>query len=111
MEKRKIRDAEDARNCLAAIQKSGVSLVEWTHRYGIHSGSLNAWRMTFARMKRKATLGLVELTPGSRLQNRHAQPATPPPVYRLRCGAFEVEAPANFEEQSLGRLLRLVASC
>jgi transposase-like protein len=100
MEARKIRDEGDARQCLAAAAASGRARAVWAREHGVDARSLNAWRLTLERRTARRPR-LVELV------------TTPPPpsVYRVRCGAFEIETPADFDDASLGRLLRLVASC
>lgn len=107
MEARKIRDAGDARRCLAAVEASGRPRAVWAREHGVDARSLNAWRLAVERPVRRSAPRLVELV---------AAPPPPPPSapsagYRVRCGAFEVETARDFDDATLGRLLRLVASC
>lgn len=102
---RKIRDADDARSCLAAAEASGLSRVEWARAHAIDARSLNAWRLNLARRDEpRGELRLVELVP--------AQPARREPVqYRVRCGEFVVEVDDRFDDDVLGQLLTVVATC
>lgn len=49
MERRKIRDETDARACLAAAKKSGLTLARWGRSVGVDGRSLHAWSMNLAR--------------------------------------------------------------
>lgn len=103
MEARKIVDAADARRCLAAVATSGRPRAAWAREHGVDARSLNAWRIT---LERRAVRGpqLVELVATT--------PAlAPTTTYRVRCGPFEVELTDDFDDGSLGRLLRVVAAC
>ncbi len=102
---RKIRDERDARECLAAVDDSGVSCVEWSQRNGVDGRSLNAWRMNMKRRakcsKSTTTIRMLELVPAGQ----------PSAEYRVRCGPFVVEVDVCFDDQVLGRLLAVVAGC
>lgn len=103
---RKIRDAVDARACIKAA--NGVSLGEWAREHKIDGRSLTAWKHNLGRRSRQtarpAPARLVELV---------AAPATSagPGRYVVHCGALAVEVDARFDEETLRRLLRVVASC
>lgn len=101
---RKIRDAEDARACLSAAAVSGEPRASWARRHGVDARSLNAWRVNLARGAEVApgVLRLVELVPAEPDRSR---------VWRVRCGRFEVEVDAVFDEEELVRLLSAVARC
>lgn len=103
MEARKIWDAEDARQCLAAVSSSGLPRAVWAREHGVDARSLNAWRLSLARSGQGEPRRLVELVP--------AIAAPPTAVYRVRCGLFEVETTGEFDDATLGRLLRVVAAC
>jgi hypothetical protein len=92
MEARKIRDEDDARRCLAAATTSGRPRAAWAREHGVDARSLNAWRLTLERSVRRAPPRLAELVT--------AVAAPPPPVYRVRCGAFEVETTGDFDDVS-----------
>ena len=102
---RKIRDAEDARACLDAVDAAGLERAEWARANGIDGRSLNAWRLNLERPRRRqpAGLRLVELVP------EVARAATV--GLRVSCGPFVVEVPDDFDEHALARLLCLVAAC
>lgn len=104
--KRKIRDQEDARRCLAAARAAGQGRSEWARQHGVDGRSLYGWEKKLEpdgaepQAKRR---GLVELIPDARR-----------PVARrfvVRCGRLAVEVDDHFDEAALGRLLRVVATC
>ncbi len=105
---RKIRDAADARASLSASARSELSRVEWARHHGIDGRSLNAWCLNLARRNRSRAeprpVRLVELVPTAT-----ARPTTG--RYLVRCGDLEVEVDGGFDDGTLARLLRVVASC
>lgn len=105
MERRKLKDASEARTALSAVEASGLSGVAWARANGVDARSLHGWRMTFRRQERaaaRAGLRLVELVP-------------PPPSlearYRIRVGELIVEVDDRFEPETLRRLLEVVSGC
>lgn len=103
MEPRKIRGAADARACLTAVAESGQERAAWARAHHVNARSLNAWRLNLARVRGRPqrAVRLVELVVGD---------TAAPTVYRVRCGAFEVEVDGVVEEDRLVRLLRVVAA-
>ncbi len=105
---RKIRDGADARASLAAAAGSELSRAEWARHHGIDGRSLNAWRLNLARRDRIRTepepVRLVELVPIAPLPCVTAR-------YLVRCGEMEVEVDGGFDDETLARLLHVVASC
>ena len=105
---RKIRDGADARTSLAAAAESKVSRAEWARQQGIDGRSLNAWRLNLARREQEEMeprpIRLVELVPA-------AAPPCATARYLVRCGDLEVEVDGGFDDETLARLLRVVASC
>ena len=99
--KRKIRSGEEAARHLAAARASGKPRAAWAVEHGLDARSLNAWRLILERRQRAAGPRWVELVA--------AQPS-PPPVCRIRCGLFELEAAGEFDDERLGRLLRVMAA-
>ena len=102
--KRKIRDAQDARQCLEAAQASGKGRQAWAQKHGIDGRSLYAWekKLAFSEAQPPKCGGLVELVPDSR------------PVecrYVIQCGRFAIEVGEHFDETTLGRLLKVIAAC
>jgi len=105
---RKIRDAADARARLKAMKAArGVSHAQWAREHGIDGRSLTAWRINLGRAapSRPRQARLVELvaTPAGSLAG--------PARYVVLCGKLSVEVDGSFEEATLLRLLRVVASC
>lgn len=96
---RKVRDREEARWCLEAAESSGLHRADWARSNGIDARSLNAWRLNLGR--RGPTTRLVELVPRE----------VPAARYTVRFGDFVVEVDERFDEETLRRLLDVVASC
>ena len=105
---RKIRDARDARQCLEDAAGSGLGRAAWARAHGVDARSLNAWRLNLARSD-----GPSAAEPSPTLCMLELVPTTPRSevTYRVRCGAFEVEVDADFDDHVLGRLLRVVGAC
>ena len=111
MEPRKIRSEDDARRCLAAAETSGRPRAAWAREHGIDPRSLHAWHVNLQRGRRApGRPGPIASTQGLRLVELVAANPCVPAVYRVRCGAFEVEVTGDIEEERLGRLLRVMAS-
>lgn len=109
---RRIRNERDARECLAAVESSGLGRKEWAHSSGVDGRSLRAWSKkltgdkesgyTLERGRSKRREGIVELIPSTNSKRSR---------YLVRCGAFSVEVDDHFDEETLERLLRIMASC
>lgn len=127
---RKVRDADEAKQLLAAWSRSGVPMADWCKQRGVSWYSLAAFkgwpkraRATGEAPHRKSLQG--ESHPHSQTTTQSTDaPAfvevdttktvphnDAPMLYRLRVGSITVETDASFDEDSLRRLLRLVASC
>ncbi len=108
MRLRKVRDAAEARSLLAEAEASGVSRSTWARSRGVDARSLNAWRLNLERRAQPGPWAepfhLVELVPTAR-EPRPGQ------FYNVRCGPFSVELDERFEDETLQRLLRVVATC
>lgn len=103
MHGRKVRDAADARACLAQVAESGMDRASWARAHGVSARSLNAWRLILERQaKRPAPLHLVELVV--------APAALEPCRYLVRQGVWEVEVDDRFDGDTLRRLLDVVAA-
>lgn len=100
---RKIRDERDARECLDAVEQSGMERAAWARANGIDGRSLNAWRLNLQRLQPEIdALRIVELIP---------QGQTRETTFRVGCGPFIVEVPPDFDDNALARLLGVVAAC
>lgn len=98
MDRRKIRNREDAEHCLDAAAAAALPATEWARRNGVDGRSLHCWRLALEARRAPAALRLVELTmdvPGSA-------------SYTVRCGRFEVDVPRSFDDAELARILRVV---
>lgn len=102
MARRKILDEAEAVQCLDAHCASGLTLAEWARRHGIDGRSLNIWRVNLTRRgtARRAPR-LVELVASG----------GPAARYTVRCGRLAVEVDDDFDQETLLRLLQVVASC
>lgn len=98
---RKIRDHADALACLDAAHASGLDRATWAHRNDVDARSLNAWRVNLTRGSRRS-VRLVELLPA---------PATAPARYLLRFDGLELELDDRFRDDTLARLLAVLARC
>lgn len=101
MRRRKIKNRRDAESCLAAAATCSQTPTEWARGNGVDGRSLHCWRLAIEGSRTTAPLRLLELV---------VDAAPPPRFYTVRCGAFEVDAPRDFDDEVLGRLLRVVAS-
>jgi hypothetical protein len=103
--RRRVRDAADARECLEAMDVSGMDLVVWCAANSVDGRSLNNWRLKLLGegwMPGKGTLQLVELIP---------EVVVDRPRYVVRLGAAAIEVDERFDDKVLRRLLAVVATC
>lgn len=117
MGRRKIRDEADARACLGAVKRSGLTLAGWGRTAGVDGRSLHAWSMNLARgvsvqrrnsAKRSGAGKRVELV------ELVASPTPPPRTvarYVVRVGQVEVEFGDDFEAATLRRLVAVLSAC
>ena len=104
---RKIRDADDARACLSAVEESGLDRVRWAHDHDVDARSLNAWRVNLAQRERQdtpETLRLVELVPTPPRGREHSG-------IRIRRGPWTIEVDPDFDSAMLVNVLAAVAQC
>lgn len=106
---RKIRNAKDARTCLAAAASAGQVPREWAHQNGVNARSLHMWRVLLAQGRGNTEspaepLRLVELVPLPR-------PAPARARYVVSCGQISLELDERFDDDAVARLLRLVRAC
>ena len=117
-ERRKIRDEDDARACLKAVEAAGGDLRAWARAQGVDGRSLNTWRQNLARregagmrrsdtastlVRRSAPLQLVELVP--------TDPLRAGALYVVRVGDLELELDDGFRDETLRRLVGVLRSC
>lgn len=62
MSARKIHDEAEARECIAKMKESGLTLAQWARSAGIDGRSLHAWNVNLAR----GGCGLRRAEPGAR---------------------------------------------
>ncbi|MGC4067975.1 MAG: hypothetical protein QM784_25665 [Polyangiaceae bacterium] len=114
MSARKIQDETEARECIAKMKESGLTLAQWARSAGIDGRSLHAWNVNLARggsgLRPRATdargthrVKLVELVP-------MAARSTSAP-YVVRVGQFAIEVDVRFDEATLRRLIAVLRAC
>lgn len=115
---RKIEDERDARRCLLAAKRAGLSAGDWARTQGIDGRSLHAWQVnlgrrgaTAPRRPREAKSAptkpaLVELVP----TERTVQP-TASCRYVLEVGGARVEFGDDVSVATLRRVLEVLRSC
>ena len=101
---RKIRDGTDALACLQAVEHSALPLAQWARMQGIDGRSLNAWRMNLGGGPGpEPHLKMVELT--------LVTPVKQAARYVVHLGDIAVEVDEHFDDDTLRRLLDVVAEC
>lgn len=100
--RRKVRDEDDAWGLLDEWEASGLELREFCERRGIDGRSLNCWRLNLGAQEPEPTLRLVEVV--------GPQPARKA-EYRVEVGDVVVRVDDDFRDDTLARLLRVVAGC
>lgn len=108
--RRKVRDPAHARQLLAELSGTRLTLAEFARQRGIDGRSLNMHRVNLgggARQEREpAPVRLVELIAG-----RHGGDTERRGRYVVRCGDVAIEVDEDFEEDVLRRLIAVAASC
>lgn len=108
MPRRKIRDEADARRCLRSLEESGLTLREWALEHWVDGRSLRAWGNNLARRHSSAAPArLVELVANERSGKASGWAAGP--RYVVRVAGVEVEVGDDFRQETLLRLLEVVA--
>ena len=100
MQRRKIKNRRDAESCLSAAAVTAQTPTEWARSNGVDGRSLHCWRLAIEGRRPPAPLRPLEVITAAPLLAS----------YTVRCGAFEVDTPSDFDDAVLGPLLRVVAS-
>ena len=113
---RKVRDERDARSLLAKVEASGGEIGAWSRAHGVDGRSLRAWHLNLARGQHGGGAGRRVRTDSSqvspvRLVELLPRETAPGARYVVRVGAFAVELGDDFREETLGRVLAVLASC
>lgn len=101
---RKIEDEAEALAALDSVARTGLEFKEWCRARDIDARSLAGWRGVleargYEPPEHPAFVEVVRI------------PVEPAARYRVRHGTFTIEIDDSFEDDSLGRLLRVVAAC
>lgn len=104
--RRKVQDRDDAVELLNELEASGLEIRKFCAGRGIDGRSLHCWRTNLRGdlPTSRRQVRLVELTPAAR----------PTPItarYRVVVGDLAVEVDDAFHEDTLARLLAVVARC
>jgi len=103
---RKVVDEKDARACLVAVARSGLTLRSWAQRHGVDGRSLHAWQVNLsgrAALATRAPAKLVELVPASAVASRRR--------YVVRVGDASIEIGDDFDAATLRRILEVLRAC
>jgi hypothetical protein len=100
---RKIRDRRDALACLEAMDESAMGLTPWAHAHGVDARSLNCWRLNLGWASGSGRV--VELVPDLATAFRRTA------RYTVRVDGVEIDVDDHFREETLVRLLEVVAGC
>lgn len=105
MERRKVRDHQEAVELLDALAASRLTLAEFSHSRGIDGRSLHCWQLNLRPLSSPPPRGLrlVELTA--------PKPDRPLAKYCVRFDGIEVEVDDHFHDDTLARLLAVVVAC
>lgn len=108
MQRRKIRDEQDALSCLKKVEESGMERTPWAQAHGIDARSLHAWWLAFERRKKRSS----SLTRSSvRFVEVVATAAQSHARYWIHIDDMVVEVDDDFQEATLRRLLSVVQLC
>jgi len=117
MGRRKIRDEADARACLGAAKKSGLTLARWGRSAGVDGRSLHAWSMNLARGSSEPRGKRAQRSAAAKRMKLIELVAAPPPLVRttaryvVRVGRVGVEVADDFDAATLRRLVAVLAAC
>lgn len=107
MVRRKVRDSDDAAELLRALSRSGLSRTEFCRRHGIDGRSLHCWELNLGR----GSEHVVPKAPGLRLLEVTVARPGPSATYRVHVGDLSVEVDDHFADDTLARLVAVLASC
>lgn len=117
MVRRKICDEADARACLKAAKKSGLTLAVWGRSAGVDGRSLHAWSMNLARGGSRPGAKLAQRKEATKRVELVELVAAPQPTVRararyvVRVGQVGIEVGDDFDAATLRRLVAVVAAC
>lgn len=115
---KKIEDESEARRCLLAAQRTGMSAGEWARAHGIDGRSLHAWQVNLGRRgttarrrgrkpkskrRARALVELVAATPSVETFGRGR--------YMLEIAGARLEFGEDVSTESLRRVLEVLRSC
>lgn len=116
---RTVKDAEDARACLAAAASTGMTLYGWCSANNVASSGLYQWRKRLAA-RPGGEPRFVEVTaaaptaPAAVTEVRIAPPVASSAdrtIYEVHLGDCRVVVGDDFRDETLARLLRVARAC
>jgi len=99
---RKVVDEAEAEGLLAEWRAEAVDFRVFCRERGLDGRSLQCWRMILSRRAGARPVRLLELT--------LPEPSRAVATYRVTVGDFTVEVGDDFRDDTLGRLLGVVAA-
>lgn len=108
MDRRKVRDGDDAHELLRALSRSGLSRTEFCRRHGIDGRSLHCWELNLGRRHGHADSAEA---PALRLLEVTVARPRPSASYRVHVGDLVVEVDDGFVDNTLARLVAVLATC
>jgi hypothetical protein len=107
MDRRKVRDGDDALELLRALSRSGLSRTEFCRRQGIDGRSLHCWELNLGRRHGQ----VASEAPALRLLEVTVARPRPSVSYRVHVGDLVVEVDDDFVDDTLARLVAVLATC
>jgi hypothetical protein len=111
---RKIQDENEARECIANVKASGLTLAGWARSAGIDGRSLHAWNVNLARGDSGSQLRAPKARKVRRVKLVELVPMVAPSRsarYIVQVGQLALEVDAQFDEMTLRRLVAVLRSC
>jgi len=111
---RKIQDENEARECIAKMKESGLTLAVWARSAGIDGRSLHAWNVNLARGESGSARRAPKARNVRRVKLVELVPMTAPSRcarYIVQVGQLALEVDAQFDEMTLRRLVAVLRSC
>lgn len=116
--RKKIEDESEARRCVVAAKREGLSLGEWARAHGVDGRSLHAWHMNLERgggTPRRRPRKRKESSTARALVELVAAPSsiemTGKGRYALEVGGVRLEFGDDASAATLRRVLEVLRSC
>ncbi|MCA9493212.1 MAG: hypothetical protein KC621_24945 [Myxococcales bacterium] len=107
MDRRKVRDGDDALELLRALSHSELSRKEFCRLHGIDGRSLRCWELNLGRRRGQ----VASEAPALRLLEVTVARPRSSASYRVHVGDLVVEVDDDFVDDTLVRLVAVLAAC